>query len=170
MYERRAARAELSHCGRTRPITGRVTQVARYGVQTSCSLRFGLVVAFLGGVMRGAPAVAQSSWGRQSPTRLVEAKRPIQDNSFLIEEAYNQESGVVQHISTFSHSRSKSRGPVQKRWPRQASMRRPAVCSSLPGSGGRATFAQACSSCQEMRHRSPNGVIHAYREIFRRSL
>jgi len=27
---------------------------------------------------------------------------PIQDNSFLIEEAYNQEKGVVQHISTFS--------------------------------------------------------------------
>jgi hypothetical protein len=26
----------------------------------------------------------------------------IQDNSFLIEEAYNQEAGVVQHISTFS--------------------------------------------------------------------
>jgi hypothetical protein len=26
---------------------------------------------------------------------------PIQDNSFLIEEAYNQEPGVVQHISTF---------------------------------------------------------------------
>jgi hypothetical protein len=28
----------------------------------------------------------------------------IQDNSFLLEEAYNQESGVVQHISTFSRS------------------------------------------------------------------
>src|SRR5690348_4727772 len=27
----------------------------------------------------------------------------IQDNSFLIEEAYNQERGVVQHISTFVH-------------------------------------------------------------------
>jgi hypothetical protein len=27
---------------------------------------------------------------------------PIQDNSFLIEEAYNQESGVVQHVSTLS--------------------------------------------------------------------
>src|SRR3954465_12843370 len=26
---------------------------------------------------------------------------PIQDNSFLIEEAYNQERGVVQHINTF---------------------------------------------------------------------
>jgi len=29
---------------------------------------------------------------------------PIQDNSFLIEEAYNQERGVVQHLSTFVHS------------------------------------------------------------------
>jgi len=27
---------------------------------------------------------------------------PIQDNSFLVEEAYNQEVGVVQHISTFT--------------------------------------------------------------------
>ncbi len=31
-----------------------------------------------------------------------EAPPPIADNSFLIEEAYNQESGVVQHISTFA--------------------------------------------------------------------
>jgi hypothetical protein len=30
--------------------------------------------------------------------------QPIQDNSFLIEEAYNQEFGVVQHINTFSRS------------------------------------------------------------------
>jgi hypothetical protein len=29
-----------------------------------------------------------------------DAPAPIQDNSFLLEEAYNQESGVVQHIST----------------------------------------------------------------------
>ena len=29
----------------------------------------------------------------------------IQDNSFLMEEAYNQEPGVVQHISTFSRAR-----------------------------------------------------------------
>jgi hypothetical protein len=28
----------------------------------------------------------------------------IQDNSFLLEEAYNQEAGVVQHISTFARS------------------------------------------------------------------
>ena len=30
---------------------------------------------------------------------LARAEEPIQDNSFLIEEAYNQERGVVQHIS-----------------------------------------------------------------------
>lgn len=30
---------------------------------------------------------------------------PIQDNSFLIEEAYNQPAGVVQHINTFSLDR-----------------------------------------------------------------
>jgi hypothetical protein len=29
---------------------------------------------------------------------------PIEDNSFLAEEAYNQERGVVQHISTFMHA------------------------------------------------------------------
>lgn len=29
------------------------------------------------------------------------APSPIQDNSFLVEEAYNQEDGVVQHINTF---------------------------------------------------------------------
>ncbi len=29
---------------------------------------------------------------------------PIQDNSFLVEEAYNQEFGVVQHINTFTRS------------------------------------------------------------------
>lgn len=39
-----------------------------------------------------APAVGQAADG------------PIQDNSFLIEEAYNQEPGVIQHISTFSRS------------------------------------------------------------------
>jgi len=33
------------------------------------------------------------------------AEGPIQDNSFLIEEAYNQERGVVQHISAFSRAR-----------------------------------------------------------------
>jgi hypothetical protein len=33
----------------------------------------------------------------------AEEPAPIADNSFLIEEAYNQEAGVVQHISTFMY-------------------------------------------------------------------
>jgi Putative MetA-pathway of phenol degradation len=37
--------------------------------------------------------------------QVSEAPAPIQDNSFLIEEAYNQEPGVVQHISTFADAR-----------------------------------------------------------------
>ncbi|HET7463929.1 MAG TPA: transporter [Longimicrobium sp.] len=34
------------------------------------------------------------------------ATEPIQDNSFLVEEAYNQEAGVVQHISNFVRDRA----------------------------------------------------------------
>jgi hypothetical protein len=34
----------------------------------------------------------------------LEAQDRIEDNSFLIEEAYNQERGVVQHISAFAHA------------------------------------------------------------------
>lgn len=42
----------------------------------------------------------------------------IQDNSFLIEEAYNQERGVVQHIFTFSRDRSGSFvGTFTQEWP-----------------------------------------------------
>jgi len=33
----------------------------------------------------------------------TEEPAPIQDNSFLVEEAYNQEKDVVQHINTFSY-------------------------------------------------------------------
>src|SRR5690349_21477827 len=36
------------------------------------------------------------------PAQKTANKGPIQDNSFLLEEAYNQELGVIQHISTFT--------------------------------------------------------------------
>lgn len=36
---------------------------------------------------------------------LAQTPAPIADNSFLIEEGYNQEPGVVQHINTFSRPR-----------------------------------------------------------------
>jgi hypothetical protein len=40
----------------------------------------------------------------------LRASKPmaIQDNSFLIEEAYNQEKNVVQHIFSFSRERNGS--------------------------------------------------------------
>lgn len=41
----------------------------------------------------------------QNPSPNDEETAPISDNSFLIEEAYNQEPGVVQHISTFTRNR-----------------------------------------------------------------
>ncbi len=45
----------------------------------------------------------------------------IEDNSFLIEEAYNQEAGVVQHISTFAYNNdSRQRGwtfSFTQEWP-----------------------------------------------------
>ena len=40
----------------------------------------------------------------------------IMDNSFLIEEAYNQEAGVVQHIWTGFGSVNRLRGPDEKAW------------------------------------------------------
>jgi len=52
-------------------------------------------IAWLSVSPPGRPAVAQSV-GAQSPA--------IGDNSFLIEEAYNQERGVVQHISAWQRT------------------------------------------------------------------
>jgi hypothetical protein len=45
-------------------------------------------------LLAAAPAAAQMASAPERPT-------PIQDNSFLVEEAYNQEGGVVQHMNTF---------------------------------------------------------------------
>ena len=39
------------------------------------------------------------------PLAALADEKPIQDNSFLVEEAYNQEDGVVQHINTFQRMR-----------------------------------------------------------------
>jgi hypothetical protein len=47
------------------------------------------------------PFLILSSSFSQDALRAAENPAPIQDNSFLIEEAYNQEDGVIQHISTF---------------------------------------------------------------------
>jgi hypothetical protein len=40
----------------------------------------------------------------------------VADNSFLIEEAYNQEAGVVQHLLTAAYDVTRLRGPDDKQW------------------------------------------------------
>ena len=49
----------------------------------------------LAALLLGAPLLADDK-------AAAKKEGPIQDNSFLVEEAYNQEEGVVQHISTFT--------------------------------------------------------------------
>ncbi len=46
-------------------------------------------------------AIAVAMVSSPAAALAAETEAPIQDNSFLVEEAYNQEFGVVQHISTF---------------------------------------------------------------------
>src|SRR3954466_6736869 len=40
----------------------------------------------------------------------------IQDNSFFIEEAYNQEPGVVQHIMNIVYAVDRRAGPDEREW------------------------------------------------------
>jgi hypothetical protein len=61
------------------------------------TMRTFTLLCFLG----ASQLAAQSPPPRPEPR---EEPPPIEDNSFLIEEAYNQGRGVVQHISTFSRS------------------------------------------------------------------
>ena len=63
------------------------------------------------------PAIA----GRDSLSALEEAlsEKPaaaVQDNSFFIEEAYNQGPGVVQHILNIVHTRQRQAGPDDDAW------------------------------------------------------
>ena len=53
-------------------------------------------------LLAATQAGAQPLKGSAQASTQTEAAKPIEDNSFLIEEAYNQEPGVVQHISAFA--------------------------------------------------------------------
>ena len=57
-------------------------------------MRHAIAVTLLLGA---TPAAAQQRAPAPGPP-------PIQDNSFLVEEAYNQERGVVQHVNTFARA------------------------------------------------------------------
>jgi hypothetical protein len=78
-----------------------------------------------------------------SNVNLTPRSDPIQDNSFLIEEAYNQENGVIQHISTFERL-GNSKDCVYTRtdeWPLRSYKHQLSVTlaanhsGALPGSG-----------------------------------
>lgn len=80
------------------------------------------------------------SWISAASAR-AEGPRKIQDNSFLLEEAYNQEDGVIQHIQAFQYlKRSRSWGySFTQEWPvpgqtHQFSYTVPAARPGPPGS------------------------------------
>jgi hypothetical protein len=50
-------------------------------------------------------ALAVACWSAAAAVAAGAQEAPIADNSFLVEEAYNQERGVVQHVSTFERAR-----------------------------------------------------------------
>ena len=58
---------------------------------------------FIGMIVAASPLAAQ-----KADSASVSSDPLIQDNSFLVEEAYNQEAGIVQHISTFQVARGNS--------------------------------------------------------------
>jgi hypothetical protein len=62
---------------------------------SSAAILLVLIVPVLG--MAQQPSATQSG-----PALPPSIPKPIKDNSLLIEEAYNQEFGVVQHINTFT--------------------------------------------------------------------
>src|SRR6516225_9764799 len=61
-----------------------------------------LVTALTASESRAPEAPSISSNESHQPA--AETSAPIQDNSFLVEEAYNQEDGVIQHISFVQRS------------------------------------------------------------------
>jgi hypothetical protein len=62
-----------------------------------------MIIGAFSALLAPLPVTAQES--ARPSVRSAAIKVPIQDNSFLIEEAYNQEAGVVQHISAFALAR-----------------------------------------------------------------
>ena len=67
---------------------------------------------------RSALALLAAAAGAQEPQR-PSSPPPIQDNSFLIEEAYNQDAYVVQHIFNFQPGvgASQAFGTFTQEWP-----------------------------------------------------
>ena len=64
-----------------------------------------------------ALAIAGAATAAEPPTgRSIRPVEGIMDNSFLVEEAYNQEAGVVQHILTAAYEMDRMAGPNDSAW------------------------------------------------------
>ena len=91
-----------------------------------------LRVALLGALSLAPPMHAQES-AKAPPPR-------IEDNSFLIEEAYNQEAGVVQHIGTFRRSADGSwLSTFTQEWPAPAQRHQLSYTVPVQSAGGAGT-------------------------------
>ncbi|OLD79488.1 MAG: hypothetical protein AUI33_02655 [Ignavibacteria bacterium 13_1_40CM_2_61_4] len=81
--------------------------------------KFRSMTFLLGLLVAGSFCLAQER-RRPEPAAMQSSNPGIQDNSFLLEEAYNQEQSVVQHISGFSLSLSSERSwlyQFTQEWP-----------------------------------------------------
>ena len=86
----------------------------------------------------GAAAGVAALPGRAHALQGQAPAAPIRDNSFLVEEAYNQDGGVVQHVGTFAMGRMGGwAAGVDEEWP-LGGMRDQLSLSlaALDGSGG----------------------------------
>lgn len=74
--------------------------------------RRSIIICVASGVFAATCGCALAQAEEPAP-RKAEA---IQDNSFLVEEAYNQEAGIVQHILTLEQGVETLRGPDDRAW------------------------------------------------------
>ena len=73
----------------------------------------------LAAVLAAFPLAGFAAVDSLSALEKAPATRPaagIMDNSFLVEEAYNQDAGQVQHIFNVVRSVSRHRGPDERAW------------------------------------------------------
>lgn len=94
-------------------------------------MRIAAIALLLAAAAVPARAQAPSAGPGQPPSA------PIQDNSFLVEEAYNQEAGVVQHVSTFQNGRGGAWEYVfTQEWPLRSQAHQLSYEVPLLGAGG----------------------------------
>lgn len=89
------------------------------------------LAALLLALLSSGPGIAA-----EAQAEPVAEDAPIQDNSFLLEEAYNQEAGVVQHINAFSRLRDSGEWvyTFTQEWPVRSQMHQ--FSYTLPVVGG----------------------------------